>query len=74
MFFVDYRDGEAKGRYDKAQALDPALVLDFIQKMQEKIWKILQGIGGEETGKIVLDHLCNPFEDLPWLRSRESEV
>ena len=60
--FVDYRDGEAKGRYDKARALDPALVLDFIQKTQEKIWKSLQGIHGEETGKIVLDHLCKELE------------
>ena len=60
--FVDYRDGEAKGRYDKAQALDPVLVLDFIQKTQEKIWKSLQGIHGEETGKIVLDHLCKELE------------
>lgn len=60
--FVDYRDGEAKGRYDKARALDPALVLDFIQKTQEKVWKSLQGIHGEETGKIVLDHLCKELE------------
>lgn len=57
--FVDYRDGEAKGRYDKARALDPVLVLDFIQKTQEKIWNSLHSIHGEETGKIVLDHLCH---------------
>lgn len=29
--FVDYREGEAKGRYDKVRALDPALVLAFIK-------------------------------------------
>ena len=51
---VDYSKGEAKGRYDKSRALDPALVLDFIQKTQEKVWKSLQGIHGEETGKVVL--------------------
>jgi hypothetical protein len=33
--YVDYRKGEAKGRYDKSRALDPALVLEFIQKTQE---------------------------------------
>lgn len=60
--FVDYREGEAKGRYDKARALDPILVLDFIQKTQAKIWKSLQGIHGEETGKVVLDHLCKELE------------
>lgn len=55
---VDYRQGVAKERYDKARALDPALVLGFIQKTQEKVWKSLHGIHGEETGKVVLDHLC----------------
>lgn len=60
--FVDYRDGEAKGRYDKTRALDPVLVLEFIQKTQEKVWKSLQGIHGEETGKVVLDHLCKELD------------
>ena len=60
--YVDYRDGEAKGRYDKARALDPALVLAFIQKTQEKVWKSLHGIHGEETGKVVLDHLCKELD------------
>ncbi|MEM7600139.1 MAG: hypothetical protein AAF357_01840, partial [Verrucomicrobiota bacterium] len=43
---IDYRDGEAKGRYDKERALDPAPVLEFIQKTQEKVWKSLHGIHG----------------------------
>jgi type I restriction enzyme R subunit len=60
--YVDYRQGEAKGRYNKERALDPALVLDFIQKTQEKVWKSLHGIHGEETGKIVLDHLCKELD------------
>ena len=60
--FVDYREGEAKGRYDKARALDPVLVLAFIQKTQEKIWKNLYAIHGEETGKVVLDHLSKELE------------
>ena len=59
---VNYREGEAKGRYDKARALDPVLVLEFIQKTQEKMWKSLEGIHGSETGKIVLDHLCKELD------------
>jgi type I restriction enzyme R subunit len=55
--FVDYREGEAKGRYDAEKALDPKLVLDFIQQTQEKVWKSLQAIHGAETEKVVIDHL-----------------
>ncbi|MEM7602180.1 MAG: type I restriction endonuclease, partial [Verrucomicrobiota bacterium] len=31
-------------------------------KTQEKVWKRLQAIHGEETGKIVLDHLCKELD------------
>lgn len=55
--FVDYNHGAAAGRYDKALALDPALVLGFIQAAQDKLWNSLRAIHGEETGKVVLDHL-----------------
>ena len=41
---VDYRHGPAAGRYDKALALDPALVLGFIQTTQPKVWHSLQAI------------------------------
>ncbi|MEI7911891.1 MAG: type I restriction endonuclease [Verrucomicrobiota bacterium] len=60
--FVDYRTGEAKDRYDKARALDPLLVLGFIQATQEKMWKSLHDIHGEETGKVVLDHLVKELD------------
>lgn len=60
--YVDYRDGVAKGRYDKVRALDPFLVLEFIQKTQAKVWKSLHGIHGDETGKVVLDHLCKELD------------
>jgi type I restriction enzyme R subunit len=60
--FVDYREGEAKDRYDKARALDPALVIGFIQSTQEKMWKSLEAIHGEETGRVVLDHLVKELE------------
>lgn len=55
--FVDYREGEAKGRYDTERALDPKLVLDFIRQTQEKVWKSLETIHGEETEKVVINHL-----------------
>jgi type I restriction enzyme R subunit len=60
--FVDYREGEAKDRYDKARALDPELVLGFIQATQGKMWKSLNAIHGQETGKVVLDHLVKELE------------
>ena len=60
--FVDYREGAAKDRYDKARALDPALVLGFIQATQEKMWKSLEAIHGAETAKVVLDHLVKELE------------
>lgn len=52
---VEYREGVAKDRYDKARALDPALVLGFIQSTQEKMWKSLAAIHGAETPKVVVD-------------------
>src|SRR5450755_2864781 len=60
--FVDYREGAAKDRYDKARALDPTLVLDFIQTTQPKLWKSLEDIHGEEASKVVLDHLVKELE------------
>ena len=60
--FVDYRSGPAKDRFDKARALDPALVLGFIQTTQPKPWQSLVAIHGEETGKVVLDHLVKELE------------
>ncbi|RYD81637.1 MAG: type I restriction endonuclease subunit R, partial [Verrucomicrobiaceae bacterium] len=55
--FVDYRKGEARDRYDKERAFDPELVLQFIQTTQEKLWKNLHAIHGDETARVVLDHL-----------------
>src|SRR3954467_7951521 len=60
--FVDYREGETKDRYDKTRALDPAMVLGFIQASQEKMWKSLHDIHGEETSKVVLDHLVKELD------------
>lgn len=60
--FVDYNKGEAAGRYDKARAFDPALVLSFIQSTQAKMWQSLHAIHGDETAKVVLDHLVKELE------------
>ena len=60
--FVDYRESPAKDRYDKARALDPVLVLDFIQTTQPKLWQSLSAVHGEETGKVVLEHLVKELE------------
>ncbi|MES1998994.1 MAG: type I restriction endonuclease [Pseudomonadota bacterium] len=60
--FVDYNHGEAAGRYDKARALDPSLVLGFIQATQAKLWQSLHAIHGDETSKVVLDHLVKELE------------
>jgi len=60
--FVDYREGEAKDRYDKARALDPVLVLGFIQATQGKMWKGLETIHKADTGKVVIDHLVKELD------------
>ena len=60
--FVDYNQGAAAGRYDRALALDPALVLGFIEATQPKLWQSLAAIHGAETGKVVLEHLAKEME------------
>lgn len=60
--FVDYNQGAAAGRYDRARALDPVLVLDFIRATQAKLWQSLQAIHKHETEKVVLDHLVKELD------------
>lgn len=61
--FVDYRDkGNAPGRYDKARALDPVLLMTFIQTTQPKVWEGLKAIHKDDTEKIILDHLEKELE------------
>jgi type I restriction enzyme R subunit len=60
--FIDYRHGDAKDRYDKARALDPALVLNFIKDTQPKSWKSLESIHGAETPAVVIDHLVKEID------------
>jgi type I restriction enzyme R subunit len=55
---IDYNQGAAAGRYDRALALDPVLVLGFIEATQAKVWSSLVAIHGAETGKVALDHLA----------------
>ncbi|MDF9826368.1 type I restriction enzyme R subunit [Ereboglobus sp. PH5-10] len=60
--FIDYRNGEAKDRYDKTRALDPVLVLDFIRDTQPKLWKSLEAIHGADTPAVVIDHLVKEID------------
>jgi type I restriction enzyme R subunit len=60
--FVDYREGAARDRYDRSLALDPTLVLGFIQATQAKLWQSLLAIHGDDTGKVVLDHLVKELD------------
>ena len=60
--FVDYRTGPAAGRFDKVLALDPALVLGFIEATQPKVWQSLLAIHQAETPKVVLDHLAKELD------------
>ena len=59
---VDYRSGTAAGRFDKVRALDPMLVLGFIQATQPKLWQSLHAIHKGETDKVVLDHLVKELD------------
>src|SRR5688572_17845876 len=59
---VDYNKGETAGRFDCARALDPELLLGFIQNTQEKAWGALQAIHGDETGRVVLDQFGKEVE------------
>jgi len=60
--FVDYNKGATAGRYDKGRAVDPALVLDFIQTTQSKMWTRLITIHGTQTHQVLLDHLVKELE------------
>ncbi|HEX5337820.1 MAG TPA: type I restriction endonuclease [Gallionella sp.] len=59
---VDYNHGAAAGRYDRARALDPALLLSFIQSTQARMWQSLHAIHGAATDKVVLEHLVKELE------------
>ena len=60
--FIDYNKGPAIARYDKTRALDPTLVLQFIQRTQDKVWKRLVAIHGHNASQVVLDHLVKELE------------
>ena len=65
---VDYAHGSAAGRYDKARALDPALVLGFIKATQAKAWDSLLAIHKRDTDQVVLDHLVKELETIGMLK------
>ena len=60
--FVDFRQGEAAGRFDKARALDSTELLGFIQQTQGRVWAALHAIHGEATGAVVVEHLVKELD------------
>lgn len=56
-----YQKGDSEG-FDTERALEPARVLAFIQKTQNKQWQALKGIHGSDTENVVLDDLCKTLE------------
>lgn len=67
--FVDYAKGAAAGRYDKARALDPALLLGFVQATQPRLWQSLQAIHKDDTGKVMLDYLVRELDTKGMLKA-----
>jgi type I restriction enzyme, R subunit len=59
---IDYRQGEATGRFDKARALDATELLAFIQQTQAKTWAGLHAVHGAETERVVIDHLVKELD------------
>ncbi len=59
---VNYNKPPFKGQYDKARALDPVLLFDFIRTTQPKVWQSLTAIHKQDTEKVVLDHLCKELD------------
>lgn len=59
---IDYRQGEAAGRFDKARALDAIELLAFIQQTQAKTWASLHAVHGAETACVVIDHLVKELD------------
>ena len=56
-----YKEG-VSGGFDTERALEPARIIAFIEKTQEKQWLFLKGIHGSNTEKVVLDDLCKTLE------------
>ncbi len=44
--------------FDRERAVFPEIVLSFIQTTQEKQWKKLEALHGENTGERIIQDLC----------------
>jgi type I restriction enzyme R subunit len=60
--FVDYNAGAAEGAYDVGKALDPELVLSFIEKTQPKPWASLKAIHGGSAGQVLIQDLSKELD------------
>ncbi len=57
--------GYAKGQpstFDRNRALDPTLLLAFIQQTQSKLWEPIAAYHGKDLEKVVLDDLCRTLD------------
>ncbi|MCC7193276.1 MAG: type I restriction endonuclease subunit R [Phycisphaeraceae bacterium] len=48
--------------FDRERALDPTVLIPFIQETQGEKWKTLEGLHGANTATVVLDDLCKAME------------
>jgi len=59
------KGGFVKGdpqHFDRERALDPTILIPFIQETQPEKWKALEGLHGESAATVVLDDLCKAME------------
>jgi len=48
--------------FDRERALDPTVLIPFIQETQPEAWEALEKIHGTETAEVLLDDLCKTMD------------
>ncbi|MHB8707998.1 MAG: type I restriction endonuclease subunit R [Desulfuromonadales bacterium] len=48
--------------FDRARALDPTILLPFIQQTQPRLWAPIAAYHGQDAEKVVLDDLCRALD------------
>lgn len=57
--------GYTKGdpaRFDRQRALDPSVLIPFVQETQPQAWKALENLQGAEAEAVLLDDLCKALD------------
>ncbi|XZE55772.1 type I restriction endonuclease subunit R [Planctomycetaceae bacterium SH139] len=60
--FVDYNAGPDKDRFDRSRGIDPSQVIQFIAATQPKPWAGLKAIHGDDTERLLIEHLCKELD------------